>query len=130
MHLFAFRKMPGERSHFGYADVEPYVQTLRTPGTVDYILRVLGTWEQDMRQLQLDIDRESLSMPTLLLWGDRDIVVPVATASALLAHIKRGELITLPGIGHLPNEEAPEAIASLIRTWLIWRDTKVQYMNF
>jgi pimeloyl-ACP methyl ester carboxylesterase len=130
LHLFAFKRMPGKRAHFGYQEIAPYVQTLRAPGTIAYMLRLLTTWESDMNQLRNDLEAAPLNVPTLLLWGDRDIVVPVATANPLVAHLKkRWEMFTLPGVGHLPNEEAPKDCADLIKTWLIWRDTHWLYAD-
>lgn len=49
-----------------------------------------------------------LALPTLLIWGEEDRVVPLETGRQLLADLPRAHLITLPGVGHLPPEEAPQ----------------------
>jgi pimeloyl-ACP methyl ester carboxylesterase len=45
--------------------------------------------------------------PTLLLWGAKDAMIPLANAADYLKILPRAELVTLPGLGHVPHEEAP-----------------------
>jgi pimeloyl-ACP methyl ester carboxylesterase len=49
-----------------------------------------------------------IDAPTLLLWGERDAMVPFANAAEYLAALPRATPGALPGAGHLPHEEAPE----------------------
>ncbi|MEX1258907.1 MAG: alpha/beta hydrolase [Gemmatimonadota bacterium] len=49
-----------------------------------------------------------VDLPTLLIWGAEDPVVPVAHAERLARELPDAELVLLPGIGHLPPEEDPE----------------------
>ena len=129
LHLFVFRHMPGGRKQFVAADVEPYLHTLREPGTVNHLLALLRSWKADMESLRKRMMAEPLATPTLLIWGDRDVVVPALSADALKRHLQTWEMFTLPGVGHLPNEEAPAECASIIKTWLIWRDTHWKYAD-
>ncbi len=50
-----------------------------------------------------------ITAPTLLLWGEQDRLIPISNAEDYLRLMPRAELVRLPGIGHLPHEEAPEA---------------------
>jgi pimeloyl-ACP methyl ester carboxylesterase len=50
-----------------------------------------------------------LRMPTLILWGDADRMIPPGQAPVWAAHIPGAELRMLPGIGHLVFDETPEA---------------------
>jgi pimeloyl-ACP methyl ester carboxylesterase len=50
-----------------------------------------------------------LEVPSLLLWGEEDRVVTLDTGRRLSRDLARSTLVTLPGVGHLPPEEAPEA---------------------
>jgi pimeloyl-ACP methyl ester carboxylesterase len=55
-----------------------------------------------------------LDLPTLLVWGEEDRVVPLESARRLAADLPQATLVTLPGVGHLPPEEAPrESLASV-----------------
>ena len=76
-----------------------------------------------MEALRKQMTANPIAAPTLFLWGDSDPVVPLSTAEELHPCLKQWQHFTLPGIGHLPNDEDPQGCGSLIRTWLIWKDT-------
>jgi pimeloyl-ACP methyl ester carboxylesterase len=59
-----------------------------------------------------------ITTPTLLLWGAEDRLVPVAGARWFAAHIPGARLQVMPGIGHIPMEEAPAASARILEDWL------------
>ena len=52
---------------------------------------------------------KTINAPTLLVWGDKDAMIPVANAQDYLRALPDARLVTLPGVGHLPHEEAPAA---------------------
>ena len=116
--LFGFRRMPGERGAITAEDYAPYLQTLRVPGTIPHILRMLESWAADMHQLGRDLQAKPLAVPAFVLWGERDIVVPVSTTAELMQVLPHGGLTVLERIGHLPIEEDPPACAEAIETWL------------
>ncbi|WP_136444104.1 alpha/beta fold hydrolase [Pacificoceanicola onchidii] len=65
-----------------------------------------------------------LTLPTLLIWGEEDIWLPLPLASEFQAQIPAADLITLPLTGHnLPEEADPAALAAHITDWL-QRQTK------
>lgn len=49
-----------------------------------------------------------ITAPTLILWGEEDIVIPVEQGSRLERDINNARLITYPGVGHAAQEEAPQ----------------------
>jgi pimeloyl-ACP methyl ester carboxylesterase len=51
-----------------------------------------------------------LTMPTLLLWGDADRLIPVEQAPIWAEHIPNAEVRILPGVGHLMFDESREAL--------------------
>jgi pimeloyl-ACP methyl ester carboxylesterase len=60
----------------------------------------------------------ALAVPTLLLWGDRDRVVPVAVAQGL-AHLSPQLTTTiLPGVGHCLYDETELDFNQRLITWL------------
>ncbi len=59
-----------------------------------------------------------IACPTLLLWGERDAMIPVSNAKRYLALLPHARLVTLPGIGHLPQEEAPAITLPAVRQFL------------
>jgi pimeloyl-ACP methyl ester carboxylesterase len=56
----------------------------------------------------------SLSLPTLVIWGDRDRLVDPALAPRLAAVIPDADLLVLPGVGHVAMLESPEATARAV----------------
>lgn len=77
-------------------------------------LRALITpfgWRAHMQITPQDLRR--LAVPTLMIWGDHDPVVPVADARAAASHIPDARLEVLPG-GHVPQLGNPDRVAELI----------------
>eukprot|EP01013_Petalomonas_cantuscygni_P036943 TRINITY_DN67685_c0_g1_i1.p1 TRINITY_DN67685_c0_g1~~TRINITY_DN67685_c0_g1_i1.p1 ORF type:complete len:322 (+),score=33.15 TRINITY_DN67685_c0_g1_i1:651-1616(+) len=66
-----------------------------------------------------------LKMPVLLLWGERDKVIPLSHARAFAAAIPGSKLITYADAGHLPMEETPEQVARDIDVWIQSLDAEV-----
>jgi pimeloyl-ACP methyl ester carboxylesterase len=59
-----------------------------------------------------------IAVPTLLLYGDRDVRSPLGVARALHAEIPGSRLVVIPGAGHVCNLEAPEAVDAELRAFL------------
>lgn len=57
---------------------------------------------------------KTITKPTLIIWGDKDNLIPVANAHLFEKDIKGSKLVILPNIGHVPMEEAPKQVAELI----------------
>jgi pimeloyl-ACP methyl ester carboxylesterase len=56
----------------------------------------------------------SIQAETLLLWGEMDAMIPIRNAQDYLDAMPNARLVRLPGLGHLPFEEAPgEALPPL-----------------
>jgi pimeloyl-ACP methyl ester carboxylesterase len=63
-----------------------------------------------------------LEIPTLLLFGAADRLVPPATGHRFAELIPQSRLIMLPGCGDFPQEEAPEAVAKAVAAFLTETD--------
>jgi len=59
-----------------------------------------------------------ITVPTLILWGEDDRVVPVTAAREFHDAIAGSRLIVYPGTGHLPQEEVADQSASDVRAFL------------
>jgi pimeloyl-ACP methyl ester carboxylesterase len=55
-----------------------------------------------------------IDVPTLLLWGEADRVVPFAQAAVWAAAMPKATTVSFPGAGHLLFEERPDAAAALV----------------
>ena len=54
-----------------------------------------------------------VNMPTLLVWGEQDRVLPLGQAAAWKKFLPHAELLRVPGAGHLPLDDKPEAAQSV-----------------
>lgn len=76
-----------------------------------------------LRAAQLErgahVDRlNTLTMPTLILWGERDRLIPPAVALEFERRIVGSQRVVLPGLGHLPQEEDPAASVAVVQRFL------------
>lgn len=70
--------------------------------------------EKIFKQLAADSVEQRVSgmtVPALIVWGDKDRAVNVATAGILHKLMPRSQVVIMPGIGHLPMIERPQQSA-------------------
>jgi pimeloyl-ACP methyl ester carboxylesterase len=60
----------------------------------------------------------SITCPVLLVHGTHDRMVPITVARAAARTNPTWTLIEMPGVGHVPQLEAPDGTASAITSWL------------
>jgi len=60
----------------------------------------------------------SMTCPTLLLWGDRDRVIPAWVGERLHRDLPDAELVVLAHCGHVPPEERPRDSLRVVRDFL------------
>lgn len=68
----------------------------------------LARFEQQRFGTQAD-RLTTLHLPTLIVWGEQDRQIPTEQARWFQRDIAGSQLAIIPGVGHLPQEEAPEA---------------------
>lgn len=56
-----------------------------------------------------------ITVPTLVLWGDHDVLVPRSYSEALRAGISRSRLVVVPDAGHLCTLEQPTLVNNVLR---------------
>ena len=63
-------------------------------------------------------------VPTLIVWGNRDDIIPVEHAAAAHEAIPGSRLAVLAGVGHFPHVEAPERFLSVLIDFLGETDSR------
>lgn len=58
------------------------------------------------------------ALAVLLVWGERDPVIPVAHGRAAHAALPLSRLEVFPGAGHFPMLDEPERFADLVADWM------------
>lgn len=97
--------------------LDRHMNSLRMPGTVDHVLRILDGWFEDMRELE-GVLPGLCGVPVHLLWGTRDRAVSMESGRTLQKLLQNVEMSVLPGIGHMPYEESPAAFSEAINGFL------------
>jgi pimeloyl-ACP methyl ester carboxylesterase len=93
------------------ATLTRYHDLLRAPGVRTAMLARLEQTVLEPPEPWL----RKIAAPTLLLWGEQDAMIPIANAQDYLSAVPNGLLVSLPGLGHVPFEEAPApALAPVI----------------
>lgn len=65
-----------------------------------------------------EIDFHMIRVPTLVMAGEEDELIPVANARAIAAAIPGAKLIIYPDTGHLPMEQAPDETTRDLRAFI------------
>lgn len=86
---------------------QAFLRTLRS--VADYRGQAVEAMQQPHVAAQL---------PVLLIWGERDWVVPVSHGYAAHEAMPGSRLTVLADVGHFPHVESPETVTGIIREFL------------
>ncbi len=125
MQLLALGRMYGHPAQASHGALAKYISSLRVPGTVSHVLNMLQAWSGDMAELESALIRVG-PFPALLLWGDRDRAVDIASAETLRRCFAQAEMVVLPETGHLPYEECPELLGRVVNNFLQAKRGQIQ----
>jgi len=104
----------GDKNALSDGMVDRYYDLMLAPGSRAALI-------ERMRQTVLESPEPILSQikaPTLLVWGEKDGAIPVSNAADYQRLLPTSDLVTFPGIGHLPQEEAPQATLPAVKAFL------------
>ncbi|WP_448582066.1 alpha/beta fold hydrolase [Thermaurantiacus sp.] len=95
--------------------VDRYWELLRHPGNREATIVRFATPREPF---SADMLKALGEVPVLILWGREDRLFPPAAAAWFKAALPHADLVILDGVGHIPQEEAPDASAETVRTFL------------
>lgn len=105
------------------APLEWYANMARlaqTPGHLRGAVLACLRGELDLlgqREVHLD-ELSSLTMPTLIVWGANDAVVPCHHGIAAACRLPKHRLAIIPDCGHLPHVERPDVFIATVGDFL------------
>ena len=67
---------------------------------------------------QLQILLPKLTIPMLLIWGQKDRFVPPVLASRFTQYNEKLQLLNIEDVGHCPHDECPEQVNRAILDWI------------
>lgn len=96
-------------------DLVGFVRDMMESSSVDGIAGALMAMKErpDSTETLGEID-----VPTLIIHGDDDQIVPLEAAEKMRDAIPEAELVLIPGAGHLPNLEQAEAFNEVVWDFL------------
>jgi pimeloyl-ACP methyl ester carboxylesterase len=97
--------------------VSAYAAPIREPGGRQALVTTAG------QIIPANIDEfaekyGSIKIPTLLLWGRHDEIIPLEIGRRLHREITHSEFVVVEGAGHIPQEEVPEKTIGILIDFL------------
>lgn len=96
------------------AELDRYYDLLLAPGN-------RGAMIARMQQLILDDPvplLRHIEVPTLLMWGEQDRLIPYSNAADYMRALPHATLVSFPDLGHIPHEESPAESLPPLETFL------------
>jgi pimeloyl-ACP methyl ester carboxylesterase len=110
----AARSSVADPASFSESSIDRTWELLRYPGN----RQATADRQQVPRVPANPKDMNRITVPTLILWGEKDATLPVWGARWFGTHIRGSKVIVYPGIGHLPMEEVPKKSVADLSNWL------------
>ncbi len=83
--------------------VDRYYDLMLAPGVRD---AMIARMEQTVREDPVPL-LQRIRAPVLLVWGEKDALIPFSNAADYTRVLPDSTLVAFPGLGHVPQEEAP-----------------------
>jgi pimeloyl-ACP methyl ester carboxylesterase len=103
---------------------EETISTLQEPLVLQDATNTLGDWLKEVlgpQEISLTSDLvnyQKLTMPTLIIWGDSDTVIPLKEGEYLQSILPDAELVIMKGVNHIPHLEDHEIFIKIVLGFL------------
>ena len=118
LQIIFLRRLYGDPRRVTPETIEGYTAALDRNGTLEYGSGVVKSWRQDLRRLE-ELSRQISDIPAMVFWGTEDHALKIESAARLCQVFKQCEFIPLPGVGHMPMEEAPRLFNPAAKRFLL-----------
>ena len=113
------REVYGDPAKVTPALVDRYFETTLREGNRRALVQRFQAQAIDLQAVPSNVERlRALKMPTLLIWGERDRLIPPALGERFKRDIAGSRLVLVDGAGHVPQEEDPAASVAPVRLFL------------
>jgi pimeloyl-ACP methyl ester carboxylesterase len=102
--------------------VERFIEQAVTrpdPRFVHDLARVMWSLRKDLTSYHLFDQVERLTMPTLVIYGARDRLLPTKDVPRWASRLPSGELEVIERCGHMPIIEKPERVVARMKSFLV-----------
>lgn len=74
------------------------------------VLATSRSWDAN----RIEQDAQYINQPTLIVWGDKDTVIPIENGEKLYDSILNSRFVVLENCGHVPQEEKADLFVDLV----------------
>ncbi len=113
---FSVKQVYGDNSKIKDGQTQLYYDLLTRDGNREGFSEVLNMIVNDKNN---EKDIKQVSQPTLIIWGDKDRIIPLEDATTFHELIPNSELIIYEGVGHIPMEEIPKKSVQDAKAFLL-----------
>jgi pimeloyl-ACP methyl ester carboxylesterase len=111
----AFELMEGAGHNVHEKIVNGFVERMRLPNAkLAFMSTLLGIKNSELILSKL----QTISVPTLIIWGENDPVIPINNADSFVSTIQDCRFFRMDGCGHTPYVQYPHAFATKVLEFL------------
>ena len=94
-----------------------YAAPMKTKGALSAIISA-AKYLTDGKVIETSKRYKEIEVPTLLIWGEHDKIIPLFIGKRFDKEIPNSELHIFPECGHVPQEEKPDKVVKVIREFM------------
>ncbi len=111
----AFYDMAIDKSRFTTEVLDVYAAAAMSPGA---LTAMLNWYRAAMRHRVVIANDGRVEVPVLIIWGEEDRALGLETLDGVDLYVDEVTVRRLPGVSHWVQQEAPEAVNSILAEWL------------
>lgn len=111
----AFEMMCGAPKEIDQKIIEGFVARMQLPNAkMAFMSTLLG-----LRNSKIITEKlSSITIPTMLIWGELDPVIPIKHADAMISALKDCKFFSMTGCGHTPYVDNPQDFVKIVMKFL------------
>jgi pimeloyl-ACP methyl ester carboxylesterase len=112
----AFKRLAVDKNCFPQEVLEVFRTNASEPRALTAMLNYYRALRYARVRLQRDFPR--IEVPTLMIWGERDLALGKELTYGTGEHVSDFTLRYLPDVSHWVQQEAPETVNAMLEAWL------------
>lgn len=116
----AFTGMAVDKTRFPPEVTRVYADAAQRPGAMTAMVNYYRALLRDFDFASVGDGR--VDVPTLMVWGEDDTALDIATTYGTDSYVRDFELHRLPAVSHWVQQEAPDEVNAILTDWLDRRD--------
>lgn len=93
---------------------EDRIESVRRPTAAADAHRSFLATARSWDACRIQTDAQYITQPTLIIWGEKDTIIPIANGKRLYDSILNSRFVVFKNCGHIPQEENPDLFVDLV----------------